>query len=315
MIDIVASEIAIKTDYFEMTNLMELSFVTMTECPLCSKRSAVKELYDLGRFKVYRCACGHKFISPGLDARSMASIYQSSATLAKINPALGKYYEYDSLNPNTKTYQDYDLALRKLAHHALGRDLLEIGCGTGTFLHVARARGWWVTGVDSSAENIRKVREDGMVGFVSVFPDFSTDRKFDAVVMWDLIEHPSDPVSFLRRASMLLRQGGLLLIATPHDPNLLTMIAGWIYRLSGGKISFPLRQFYVWEHSSYFSRETLFRMIHSNGFQILEMWKTETDLERYQFHPLIKLGLIVAFFVARCLQLENRLLLIAQKVS
>ena len=292
-----------------------ISLVETNICPVCRTNGVSKLLFELEKTKVYRCLCGLKFIDPSLDAESMMRIYQSSESLKEINPALENYYEYDTLNPQSLTCKDYTRALERAARHVQRRDLLEIGCGTGSFLDFARSKGWNPYGVDSSSENIAKLQQKGIEGACANSLDYFPDLCFDLIALWDLIEHLQDPFSFVKKSWQMLNPNGLLLIATPHDPNLLTLLANFFYRLSAGKIRFPVKQLYFLEHTSYFSLKTLSVLLKKGQFEIIQSWKTETDLERYRFSKLTRTALQISFFLARFLKLQNRIFVIAKKQS
>jgi len=292
---------------------MTLQLVELGCCPVCKTKTPHTPLYQLQKFKVYQCRCGVKFIDPSLSGESMMEIYRSSEDLRAINTTLEHYYEYETLKPGTKTYRDYSQALKALAGLTAGRELLEVGCGSGSFLKVAKEHGWQAAGVDSSAENVSKLQAEGLEAAASDFLDYQPPKKFDAVIFWDLIEHPQDPGKFIEKARELLKPQGYLLIASPHDPNLVTIIAFWLYQLSQGKMKWPLERFYVVEHTSYFSIDTIKRFLASKGFKTVRMWKTETDLDRYQLSATLRLFLKVAFLFARWLKLQNRFIAIAQK--
>jgi 2-polyprenyl-3-methyl-5-hydroxy-6-metoxy-1,4-benzoquinol methylase len=292
---------------------MKLQLTSTGKCPACRNESGHRLLYQLHSFNVYECVCGLRFIDPSLDEKSMTEIYQSSEALQEINPALGHYYEYETLNPKTKTYRDYSRALEAVSELRTGREILEVGCGRGSFLRVAREQGWKVYGIDSGRENIQALQAEGIDAICSSYLGFATEQRFDVIVLWDLIEHPQNPGAFLEKTRELLNPGGLLLIASPQEPNFLTILGSWIYRLSGGRVKSPLAQFFVMEHTSYFSLQSMKRFLASRGFQVLKKWKTETDLNRYKMSPFVKLCLRVAFQMARILKLENRMIVIARK--
>ncbi|MBI4549774.1 MAG: class I SAM-dependent methyltransferase [Candidatus Omnitrophica bacterium] len=292
---------------------MNIQLVETRFCPACGGENGRSSRYALAQTSVYRCRCGLEFLSPALDARSMMEIYRSSETLREINPALENYYEYDTLDPRSLTSRDYGRALEEVSRFTAGRDLLEAGCGTGSFLEFARRRGWNVTGVDSSPENIARLGEKGIAGIEAGFLECRPGRNFDVVVLWDLIEHPSSPLDFVRKSRELLKPGGLLLLATPHYPNLLSELAKIFYRMSGGRISAPVRRLYFLEHTSYFSRQTLADLAQKGGFRVVKHWKTETDLARYRFPRPVRWALKASFLLARLLGLQNRVLMIAQR--
>lgn len=243
----------------------------------------------------------------------MAEIYRSSENLREINPALGEYYEYDALSPESKTYRDYREALVELSKETSGKKLLEVGCGQGAFLKVARTQGWDVSGLDSAPENIRALQHEGIDGILADFSDYETEDLFDAVVLWDLIEHPQVPLFFIRKAYELLKEGGVLLIATPHDPNFLSVIASFLYAVSGGMVRGPLRKLYILEHTTYFNVSSLEKLISGTGFRKLSVWKTETDLARYRFSAPVRFFLKIAFVFAKLFRLQNRMIFFAKK--
>lgn len=296
------------------SRIPKINLVRTGICPVCRKKEGVREVCRTPKTGVFYCACGLEFIDPSLDEGSMAEIYRSSELLKDINPALGTYYEYDTLNPGTKTYRDYKEALEKLnALNSTGRELLEVGCGAGGFLEVAAKNGWSVTGLDSSLENTAKLSAKGLPAICAPFLSYHEKHRFDAVVLWDLIEHPQDPLGFVKKCHELLRDGGLLLIATPNYPNLLSILAKVTYQLSFGKMKGPASRLYFLEHTSYFGRDSLARLLRLGGFEPVKAWKTETDLERYQFSPFLRRALHAAFAAARVLGLQNRIMMIARK--
>ena len=293
---------------------MKLEFIEQKVCPLCKCQSESKLLYQLEHFGVFDCVCGHRFINPALDNKSMMEIYHSSADCQQINPAMAHYYEYETLNPKTRTYSDYSKVLETATQMTAGRDLLEVGCGTGAFLELAKKRGWQPFGVDSSSENIRKVTERGIDGVCTDFNHFFTEKKFDFIALWDLIEHPDNPGALIHKSFEILKHDGLLFIGTPNYPNLLSLIAESLFRLSGGRIHTPMDRLYFPEHTSYFNQKTLSLLLSRNGFVLVKSWKTQTDLDRYYFPQSTKNVLRIVFTTARILGLENRILVFARKL-
>ncbi|HEU5088445.1 MAG TPA: class I SAM-dependent methyltransferase, partial [Roseiflexaceae bacterium] len=81
------------------------------------------------------------------------------------------------------------------------------------------------------------------------------DGAWDAVTLWNVIEHLPDPLAMLRRARQLLRPGGVLYMAVP-------LCDSWEARLFG-------RYWIGWElprHFTLFDRPTLARLLNSAGF-------------------------------------------------
>lgn len=92
--------------------------------------------------------------------------------------------------------------------------LLDIGCGTGEFLHEMAEHGWQVQGIEKDEKAAQYARvEYGL----SVFDNgFDGEAAFDVVTMWHVLEHLHEPIGQLRKIRTLLRDDGLLIVAVPN---------------------------------------------------------------------------------------------------
>jgi SAM-dependent methyltransferase len=98
------------------------------------------------------------------------------------------------------------------------RRLLEIGCGFGFGLDIARRMlGWEVQGYDPSpfAQAGRKILT---LPIVSTYftPEAEAPATRDVVLASEVLEHLDDPVGFLRGIRTALRPGGVLVLTTPN---------------------------------------------------------------------------------------------------
>jgi 2-polyprenyl-3-methyl-5-hydroxy-6-metoxy-1,4-benzoquinol methylase len=95
--------------------------------------------------------------------------------------------------------------------------LLDVGCGNGDFLEIARQAGWQAQGVDldpAAAATARARGFDVRVGGIDALQDKS--GTFDMVTLCHVIEHVPDPPAVLASARSLLKPGGRLWIETPN---------------------------------------------------------------------------------------------------
>jgi 2-polyprenyl-3-methyl-5-hydroxy-6-metoxy-1,4-benzoquinol methylase len=106
-----------------------------------------------------------------------------------------------------------------------GEDLLDIGCGVGTFALAFARKGINAVGLDSSEESIRacelnkKRLEVSNATFVkgnSIDGGIFGRDSFDLIIAADIVEHLSDDIlkSTLRNCHKWLRPGGCLIIHT-----------------------------------------------------------------------------------------------------
>lgn len=101
-----------------------------------------------------------------------------------------------------------------------GQSLLDIGCGTGDFLHQAKQSGYEVVGVDINEPALKEARRKGLAnvfcGSLDEFRKANPDATFDVVTAFEVLEHLSNPNEFMRQIAGLLRPGGTLAVSVPN---------------------------------------------------------------------------------------------------
>lgn len=96
--------------------------------------------------------------------------------------------------------------------------VLDVGCSFGHFLQRMERRGWTATGIELSPV-AAKYAQAGLSGKVHVaaLEDVTLEpSSFDAVVSLYVLEHVSDPRSFMENVYLLLRPGGQAIIRIPY---------------------------------------------------------------------------------------------------
>jgi 2-polyprenyl-3-methyl-5-hydroxy-6-metoxy-1,4-benzoquinol methylase len=95
--------------------------------------------------------------------------------------------------------------------------LLDVGCGTGTFLRLAKMRGCKVAGTELSHAGAEAARAQGLqVSEGEIWEAEFPAACFDVVTCWHVIEHASDPLRVAEEMHRVLRPGGWLVVATPN---------------------------------------------------------------------------------------------------
>ena len=120
-----------------------------------------------------------------------------------------------------------------------------------------------------------------------------------------------EPVELLEAARECLSPDGVLAVSTPNQQSVLDVIAGGLYRASGGLIKGPLEKFYIEQHFVYFSPTTLEDAFNRAGLRLLSLRRELTDLRRLSLSPPMRLVLKSLFAGARLTGLENRLFAVA----
>jgi len=220
---------------------------------------------------------------------------------------------------------------RFVTRHKREGALLDIGCAAGTFLVGMRERGnWRLHGVELSADVARLARErhdlDVFAGTLeeAAYPDAT----FDAVTMWDVLEHLHDPAGSLREIYRILQPGGVLVIRVP---NLASWDAEWFGDAWAG-LDAP-RHLYI------FTPDTLSEMLVQSGFDVLDhscaiggymtfalsvrFWltarhaspRTRQTLSRILYHPMARLLSAPFFFIPSQLRRGPLLVTTAHKAE
>lgn len=285
-------------------------------CLVCGSAEAGR-VYRITRFHVLRCrSCQQVYLWPLLDEQEVQELFVDLYSTGEGSvPELRDYYGYCYEDtPDNPLVQLYERWLARIEErHAPGR-LLDVGCGTGLFLAVARRRGWQTFGVDECADALRHARDHFDLDVrQGSFETLGLEGKtFDAVTMWDIIEHARAPIELLRTVRTHLAPGGVVGISTPNRRSILDVVAGSLYRLSLGRITRPLEKFYIEQHFLYFDPESLSAALERAGLRMVGLERELTDLRRLHLTPAKRLVLETLFQIARRTRLENRLFAVAE---
>ena len=286
-------------------------------CPVCGE-PASRLRYVITRFRIYDCTrCGVVYLWPQIDDDEVRELFERLYTEGEGSvPELATYYDFtyadEPGNPLVAIYERWLDALER--ERPPGR-ILDIGCGTGLFLAVARRRGWQPYGVDDCLPAIEHARSHfGLHVWNGQFTEFAAreELRFDAIAMWDIIEHSRAPVELLAAARDVLAPGGLIGISTPNQESILDAVAGLLYRGSGGRITRPLEKFYIEQHFLDFSPDTLRFALDRAGLAAVRLERELTELRRLSLSPAKRIVLEALFAAARITGLENRLFAIAR---
>ncbi|NMF88458.1 class I SAM-dependent methyltransferase [Aromatoleum petrolei] len=98
-----------------------------------------------------------------------------------------------------------------------GGALLDVGCGNGQFLSMAREMGWNAEGVDFDECAVNAARSAGLQVRLGGIELFDGEReRYDVITLSHVIEHIHDPIDLLGRIHRLLKPGGILWLETPN---------------------------------------------------------------------------------------------------
>lgn len=163
------------------------------------------------------------------------------------------YYLDSEINRRT-----FERRLRSIEARAarMGR-LLDVGCALGDFVMAAGAAGWRAEGVEVSPFAAAIARRRGAIVHMGDIRELDLGpATFQAVTLYDTIEHVDDPVATLRVVRDLLAPGAVAHLVTPNVAGLQARLLGrWWYHYKRD------------EHLAYFAPSTLRRTVEASGLR------------------------------------------------
>ena len=230
-------------------------------CPVCSLHKTSGFLCQVDRYAVYKCQkCAAEYVYPVPDSAALKAYYDREAWFE--GGEKGGYANYDA-----QTAGSAQLIETVLDDFQGRRDLsiLDIGCGYGSHLAIAAAKGWKCFGIEVSdhARNVAQSRLGSAAHVVADVADL-VPHEFDLVLMLDVIEHLPSPYPLL---FSLFSMGAItpktrIVITTPNagSSDALKDPAGWIYRHPPSHLVY-----YSAESLSYLLRRLQFHDIRVQG--------------------------------------------------
>jgi SAM-dependent methyltransferase len=211
---------------------------------------SARRLPDRLHYRMVRCrTCGLVRSDPVLDEETLARLYEAST--------------FDYAEELEGLRATYGRALGELeAVLPAPRGLLDIGCGNGFVLEVARERGWdAITGVEPSADAIAKAAPGIGPRIVQdvMRPGLFEPESFDAITLFQVLDHIPEPLELLRECLRVLRPGGAIL-AFNHD------VEAWSARLLRSRS--PIVDV---EHTYLYSNDTMTRLFSAAGFEAIDV--------------------------------------------
>ena len=236
---------------------------------------------------IVKCnSCGLIYVNPRLKSEKIVEGYSEGADENFVSQVEGRESTFLT-------------GIKFIEHFTKPGKLLDIGTASGSFLHVAKQRGWQVYGVepnkwlcDWTQKNYGIYVQPGTIDNLNYSEGF-----FDVITLWDVLEHVPNPTEVLQKCHKLLVPGGYLYLNYPDYNSYASRImkSKWIFLLS--------------VHLTYFTRETIGKMLEKTGFQTLKYrthWQTlKLGYLVFRMQPYSMLLYKLGNFFVNLLRLKN----------
>ena len=207
--------------------------------------------------------------------------------------------------------------------------ILDIGCGGGLFLSLLKDRGAHVVGIELSDSRAQyaKTKHGLEIDKHPIESDYwqkGFAGHFDAVTLWDVIEHVNFPLQTLRCAAHVLKPGGLLLIDTPCRDSFYHRFGELTYRLTGGRSPTFLNAMYsshLFGHKQIFSTSEMQTLFESTDLDVIDLHTFHELSFPYEFYlqkllrsrMLVTTLLPVVHIFFKIFKIQNKMLVIGRK--
>jgi SAM-dependent methyltransferase len=213
-----------------------------------------------GRFPFVACGdCGLVYQNPRIDIAHIRTYYDTEYIAHR------KRSDWGILTPLYRRAMERhdrqkEAIVRRYVPLRPGSELLDVGCGAGTFLHRLRTRhGLRATGVDF-VDLSHRPEFTGVEFHAGLFYEQDVGRdRFDLVTMWHFLEHDYDPPRTLETARRALRPDGRLVIEVPR----LDSASFRLYRERWPGLQAP-------QHTACYTRATLLRLVRGAGLDVVD---------------------------------------------
>lgn len=210
-----------------------------------------------------------------------------------------------------------------------GARVLDIGCGGGLFLSLLKAEGAEVIGIELSDSRAHYAKTKHRLEIhkrpiESEFWQNGYQGYFDAVTLWDVIEHVNYPLQVLQCAARVLKPDGLLLIDTPCRDSFYHRFGEFTYKLTNGRLPTFLNAMYsshLFGHKQIFATYELKKLFEVAGFNVIELHKFHELSFPYEFYlkklfkseSLVRLLLPFVNIFFKLFKIQNKMLVIGRK--
>ena len=207
--------------------------------------------------------------------------------------------------------------------------VLDVGCGGGLFLSLLKQQGADVIGIELSDSRAQYAKAKHRL-VIDKHPIESDHWQsgyatyFDAVTLWDVIEHVNYPLQTLQSVANVLKEGGVLLIDTPCRDSFYHRFGELTYRFSGGRFHTFLNAMYsshLFVHKQIFSTDEMKQLFESVGFEVVDLHKFHELSFPYEFYlkklfksqGLVNLVLPFVRIFFKVFKIRNKMLVVGKK--
>lgn len=220
-------------------------------CYICGENEA-RLVKKEGSWDVVQCKnCSFVYVTPLPDEQFLYHYYQTYLPAGNVDIEQWRRMMLDVFRRSLD-------AIETWYGHNKGT-LLDIGCGYGFFLDLARQRGWQVYGIEPCAHARAYAASKSIeVDSGDLFARAYRDETFDVVTLFYVLEHLPYPLKYLKEINRILKPGGFVLVRVPNTTPLVKFLK---------ILGIPNKLYDTPSHLSDFSPRTITLALEKTGFK------------------------------------------------
>ena len=200
--------------------------------------------------------------------------YQQTRRSVKSHPEFEEYFVPYPIKQST--YSSHHMIKEAVGS---GQKILDVGCGKGDLAKDLVERGNQVSGVESLPPqavlpDLEVYAQANLFDGLDGVREKLGGKRFDKVILLDLLDRIPYPEIVLRDAHGLLKESGQLLITVPNVANVTVRLA-----LLLGHFEYQDRGILDRVHLRFFTRKSIRRLVEKNGYTIVRQAMTVIPLE------------------------------------
>ena len=241
-----------------------------SQCPVC-KSSSIQTVFSAKDntvskelFAVWHCnECSARFTQDVPKQETIGTYYASENYISHSDTQKGvinKLYHV----VRKKTLAGKMNMIKKETGKEFG-NILDVGCGTGAFLHTMQQAGWEIAGLEPDEAARTKARS--LYNIEALPSDKILDlpaNSYDAITLWHVLEHVHQLHEYVAQLKKLLTENGRLFIAVPNY----TSYDAKTYKENWAAYDVP-------RHLYHFSPQSMKMLMNLHGLQVTKikpMW-------------------------------------------
>lgn len=234
-------------------------------CSLCQTPAPLNSIFVRERFSYRMCpTCGLIYPSPRPRASYLEEQYVTGRFAASFHDLYLPSAPYRMATIFRERVEEI------LAPRVPKGRILDVGASTGHFLAVAVAHGYDGYGVEPNPEMARFAATE--LGLSNIFCGALEDARypsdsFDAITLWDVLEHVPDPGTLLAEARRVLRPEGWLFAYTENVDSFNLLITREFSEMISPDV-----------HLRHYSARTFRREFEQAGFHVEDVYTKGLDL-------------------------------------